>query len=158
MPARREFDGTFQFLHATPVARFLLDDWFSIHQQRAAVHFQEKRVTPGVCDVHPAIVANRRVMLGLAQTLQVKIFHMAGPLRRHLVALQSLPHLPAIQCVFQRTRHECILQKIVSDALHILPAQAQIRHSPRWPARVRLAQKINEALEAVFFLQRPQRH
>lgn len=70
-----------------------------------------KRVASLVRDVHPALVFDRRVMLGLAQTLQVEILHMARAFRSHLVALQPFPHLPTIQRVAQRTRHPRFLQR-----------------------------------------------
>ena len=158
VPAQREFRSAGKLLHAAPVARLLFDDRLAVHEQRAAVHFQEERVAPGVRDVDPAVVFDRRVMLRLAQTLQVKVLHVAGSLRRHLVARQPLPHLPAIQRVVQRPRHPRALQKEVRDALHVLPAQTQIRHPPGRSARMRLPQKIHEAFEAVLFLQRTQRN
>ena len=118
---RIEFHHAGKILHAAPVAGLLLDDLLSIHQQRAAVHFQKKCVSPLVGNVHPAFVFDRRVMLGLAQTLEVKILNVPGPLRFHLRAVQPFPHLTAIQRVAKRTRHPRILQQVMGDALNVLP-------------------------------------
>ena len=159
-PARREFRRTFQFLHPAPIARLLLDDLLTIHEQRAAVHLEKKRVEPRVRDVHPAVVFDRRVLRDFAeaQALQRKVVHLPRPLRNHLLTPQSLPHLPAIKRVAERPRHARILQEKVRDALHVFRGEPHVRHPSRGPARVRLAQKIHEALDAVFFFQRTERN
>ena len=49
-------------------------------------------------------------MVDILQTPQGKILHLSRAFRFHLVTLQSLPHLPAIKGVGERTRHLRILK------------------------------------------------
>ena len=127
-PSRFQFELHVPLLHPATITGFLNDQRMPIHRQRTAVHRQEEPVFASRGDLHPALVANGRMVPHLAEALEGKVANLASPFGPDFLAVQSLPDLPPIQRVGQSSGHPCALQQVVRNAVGILRTQPHVRH------------------------------